>query len=259
VHNALAIARRERRALFDAPTAYAVVALYVALVGGFAFGIDDAFEAGVASPRGVFGWAHLFLVMLAPALTMRLFAEERRAGTMELLQALPLRDGEIVAGKFLAACVLLAGALAATFPMVLTLAWLGVPEVSGPSAPAVVRVVSDTGLDWGGVVTGYLGLFASGAAMCAIGLAASAWSNHSVVAFLLALVLCVFPWAAGLVVGTFPASWQATVTAWTFQAHVEPFFRGVVALGDLAYWCGLVAVALQAACLNLAWRRWSVR
>ncbi len=259
MQNALAIARRESRALFDAPTAYAVVGLYVALVGGFAFGIDDAFDAGVASARGVFGWAHLFLVMLAPALTMRLFAEERRAGTMELLQSLPLRDGEIVAGKFLAACGVLAVALCATLPMVVTLAWLGVPEVSGPSAPAIVRLFADTGLDWGGVVTGYLGLFASGAAMCAIGLAASAWANHSVVAFLLALVLCVFPWAAGLAVGGLPPAWQGAVTAWTFQAHVEPFFRGVVTLGDVVYWTGLVAVALQASAFNLAWRRWSLR
>ena len=257
MQNVLALLRRELGASFDSPMAYFVVPTYVALVGGFALWFDDVFAAGVASPRGVFFWSGLFLVLLAPAVTMRLLAEERRTGSLELLASLPLRDEEVILGKFLAAVVLVATALFATLPMVGMLAWLGTPEVAGDAAPRIVRAFTQTGLDWGPVATGYLGLLLAGSALCAVGLAASAWTSNQVVAFLVALVLSIFPWAAGYFVVRLPADLQPWVMTLTFQPHLDNLFKGVIDTRDLVYWGGVTALFLHAAVYSLERRRWT--
>ncbi len=253
--NVLAILRRELGATFDAPLAYFAIPAYVLLVGGFALWFDDPFLAGVATARGVQAWSGLFLLLLAPAVTMRLFAEERRTGSLELLATLPLRDEELVLGKWLAAVVVLVAAVATTLPMVAMFAWLGTPESAELAAPRLVRALTGEGLDLGPVVTGTLGLTLLAAALAAIGTACSAWTSNQVVAFLVALLLGVFPWAAGTFVDRLPDAMQAAVRVLALQAHVDNFARGVIDLRDLVYWGGCIGLALHAAVYSLERRR----
>ncbi|HND00261.1 MAG TPA: ABC transporter permease subunit, partial [Myxococcota bacterium] len=127
MNNVLAIARRELGAYFDSPLAYFVVPAYVVLVGAFALWFDDLFATGTVGLRSVFFWSGIFQVLLIPAITMRLFAEERRTGSLEMLVTLPVREEELVLGKYLAAMVVVAVALASTFTYPITLLVLGTP------------------------------------------------------------------------------------------------------------------------------------
>jgi ABC-2 type transport system permease protein len=255
MNNVLAILRREVGAYVDAPMAYFAIPVYVVLVGGFALWFDDPFLAGVATSRGVHAWSGLFLVLLAPAVTMRLFAEERRTGSLELLATLPIRDEELVLGKFLAALALLLAAIAATVPMVAMFAWLGTPEIAEGAAPRVWRALTGEGLDPGPLLTGTLGLGLMAAALAAIGTACSAWTSNQVVAFLVALTLGVFPWAAGFFVDRLPVVLQGCVQALAFQPHADALAKGVVDVRDLVYWGGVCGVFLHAAVYSLERRR----
>ena len=180
-----AIFRRELASYFDTPLAAIVVPAFLGLVGAFSLYFQDILDAGVASMRTVFFWSAVFLMLLIPALTMRLLAEEQRTGSVELLVTLPVTAGQIVLGKFLAALALVALALALTFTSPLTLAWLGDPD-PGP------------------ILGGYLGLFLLGASFTAIGTAASAMTRNQVIAFLVALVLCLLPFATGYALAAVP-------------------------------------------------------
>jgi ABC-2 type transport system permease protein len=235
MNNVLAIARRELGAYFDSPLAYFVVPVYAVLVGGFALWFDDVFAAGTVTLRGVFFWSAVFLVLLVPAITMRLFAEERRTGSIEILVTLPVTEGELVLGKYLAAVALVAVAVATTLTYAFTMAWLGVPDaVGGP--PTVVRLFTETGLDYGPAACGYLGLVLLGAALAAIGTAASSLTSNQIVAFLLALVISIFPYV-------------------TFDYHFDNLARGVIDTRNLVFWGSVAAVSLHVAVFNLERRR----
>lgn len=253
--NILTIARRELGAYFDSPLAYVIVPIYVLLVGGFALWFDDVFAAATVSLRGVFFWSGLFLLLLVPAVTMRLFAEERRTGSIELLATLPLTETELVAGKYLAAVVLVALALAATFTYPIMFAVLGVPPAGDDAAPTFLRVFSETNLDWGPALGGYLGLWLLGAALAAIGTAASSITSNQIVAYLLAVLVSVFPWVAGLVLDTVPPAILPVVQYLTFTYHFDNLARGVFDTRDLVYWGGLIGLCLHFAVWTLERRR----
>jgi ABC-2 type transport system permease protein len=254
--NVLAIARRELGAYFDSPLAYFVVPVYVVLVGGFALWFDDLFAAGTASLRTVFFWSAVFLVLLVPAITMRLFAEERRTGSLEILVTLPITEGELVAGKFLAAMGLVSVAVGTTLPYAFTLAWLGTPVVAAPDAPpALLRVFTETGLDLGPAVCGYLGLLLLGAALAAIGTAASSLTSNQIVAFLLALVVSVFPYVTGFFLERVPADLLPLVQYLSFETHFDNLARGVVDTRDLVFWGSIAAASLHVAVFSLERRR----
>jgi ABC-2 type transport system permease protein len=253
--NVSAILRRELGAYFDAPLAYFVVPVYVLLVGAFALWFDDLFAAGVASLRGLFFWASLFLVLLVPAVTMRLFAEERRTGSLELLVTLPVRDEEIVLGKYLAAVVLVGVAVAALLPYALLVAWLGTVQGAEADAPRLLRMFSDTGLDWGPALCGYLGLVLLGAALAAIGTAASAVTSNQIVAFLVSLLVSVVPFVLGFFLERVPVPLLPLAQFVAFQPHVDNLARGVVDTRDLVFWAGLCALALHTAVFSLERRR----
>ena len=160
--NTIAIAWKETKSYFSTPTAYVVGAMYLALTGVF-FVADVTSPFAEASMRGVIQWSSLFIVFLAPLLTMRLLAEEQKMGTLELLLTSPVRDWEIVVGKYLAALATLLVTIAFTLFYVLLLFVFGSPD-SGP------------------VVSAYVGLLLYGAAALAIGLMASSLSGNQIVA-----------------------------------------------------------------------------
>src|SRR5690606_245799 len=173
MRNLLTIFKRELRAYYDSPVAYIVLVAFLVVAGWMFFG--PLFLMGRAEMRsffapGVFSPAAL-LVILIPALTMGLVAEERKTGTIELLTTMPITDWQVVLGKFFAALALVASALVGTF----VFAW----SVSSLGA-----------MDWGPVVSGYFGMLLFSAAMLAIGLACSCMTKDQIVAFIVSFVIC---------------------------------------------------------------------
>ncbi len=238
MRNVLAIFQRELGSYFDSPLAYIVIPAFLSLVGGFSLYFEDVLGAGVASCRSVFFWSAVFYLLLIPAVTMRLFAEEKRSGTLELLVTLPVTEGEMVLGKFLAALGLMTLALALTITYPLTLAHWG-------------------DLDLGPVIGGYLGLFLLGAAFSAIGTAASALTSNQVIAFLMALICCITPFAVGYALAQVPASVLPVVQYLSFEYHFNNLARGVVDSRDLLFYGSVVALFLHIAVFSLERRRLS--
>ena len=125
MRNVLAIFRREFASYFDSPLAYIVIPAFLMLVGGFSLFFQDLIGGGVATMRPVFFWSAVFYLLLIPAVTMRLFAEENRTGSIELLVTMPISEGQMVLGKYLAALALMTLALGLTITYPLTLSSLG--------------------------------------------------------------------------------------------------------------------------------------
>ncbi|MSP54002.1 MAG: ABC transporter [Myxococcales bacterium] len=253
----LAIMRRELASAFDQPFAYFLVPIYGLLVGGFSLWFDDVFSAGTATMRGVFFWAGFFLLILVPALTMRVFAEERRSGTLEILATLPISESELVLGKFLAAWGLVGVLVASTLGYPLMLAWLSTPATIAGSgdAPVFVRMFSECGLDWGPVFGGYLGLLLLGAALTAIGLASSASTSNPIIAFLTTLALTTFPFVLGLFLDRVPPALLPLFQYGSFGYHFDSLARGVIDARDLVFWGGLTGLGLHCAVWLLEKRR----
>ena len=238
MRNVLAIFRRELGSYFDTSLAYIVVPVFLILVGGFSLFFQDVFTAGVASMRTVFFWSAIFFLLLIPAVTMRLFAEEKRTGSIEMLVTLPVTEGEVVLGKYLASLSLMTIALALTVTYPITLGMLGE-------------------MDWGPVVGGYLGLFLLGAAFAAIGTAASALTTNQVVSFLLALMLCLLPFASGYALARVPAVILPVVQYISFEYHFNNLSRGVLDSRDLIFYVSVVGLFLHLAVWSLERRRLS--
>jgi ABC-2 type transport system permease protein len=236
MRNVLAIFRREFASYFDSPLAYIVVPAFLILVGGFSLYFQDIYAAGVATMRTVFFWSAVFYLLLIPAVTMRLFAEERRTGSLELLVTLPITEAELVLGKYLAALALMATALALTIGYPISLDLLG-------------------DLDWGPVAGGYLGMFLLGASFAAIGTAASSLTSNQVVAFLMALVMCLVPFATGFALGRVPAGLLPVVQYLSFDYHFNNLSRGVIDSRNLIFYGSVVAMFLHVAVFSLERRR----
>ena len=236
--NVTAVFRRELAAYFDSPLAYIVIPVFLGLVAAFSLWFQDIFSAGVATLRTVFFWSAVFYLLLAPAVTMRLFSEEWRTGSMEILATLPISEAQVVLGKYLAALALLTIALGLTGSYAITLSLLG-------------------DLEWGPVMGGYVGLFFLGAAYCAIGTAASAFTANQVVAFLLSLVLCLIPFATGFFLHKVPSAILPVVQYISFDYHFNNLARGVLDTRDLIFYGSVVLLGLFVAVFALSRRRLS--
>jgi ABC-2 type transport system permease protein len=230
--NVLAVFRRELSSSFDSPLAYIVVPVFLGLVATFTLWFQDIFAQGVVSLRTFFFWTSLFFVVLVPAITMRLFAEERRTGSLELLVTLPISELQVVLGKYLSALALLVVALLLTATYPVSMASLGA-------------------LDWGPVVGGYLGLLLLGSALCGIGVAASALTTNQVVAFLMSMVLCLLPFAMGSFLHKVPAGLLPVVQYLSMDYHFDNLARGVVDSRNLFYFLSVGAMGLSVAVLAL--------
>lgn len=199
MHATLTIARRELAAYFSAPLAYVFIVIFLLATGVFTFYIGDFFNRGQADLKSFFSfhpWLYLFLI---PAISMRLWAEERRGGTIELLMTLPVPLSSAVLGKFLAAWLFTAIALALTFPIWITVNILGNP-------------------DNGVIFAGYIGsLFMSGAYL-AIGACISATTKNQVIAFVVSVAVCFLFLVSGL-----------PIVLDVFRAWTPPFFTDVLA------------------------------
>ncbi len=231
-----AIFRRELSSYFDSPMAYIVIPVFLVLVGGFSLYFQDLLGGGLATMRPVFFWSSVFMLLLIPAITMRLFSEEHRLGSIELLVTLPVSESAIVLGKYLAAFALVAVAIAMTL-----------------TYPVTLMILSD--VDLGPIVGGYIGLLCLGAAFTAIGTATSVGTRNQIVAFLLALGICMLPFASGFALGQVPAVILPLVQFLSFETHFNNLARGVIDSRDLIFYGSIVALFLHIAVFGLERRR----
>ncbi|HEB77030.1 MAG TPA: ABC transporter permease [Methylothermaceae bacterium] len=230
------ICRRELAGYFATPLAYVFLVMFLILSGVFTFYLGGFYERGQADLQPFFDyhpWLYLFLI---PAVSMRLWAEERRSGTIELLLTLPVRLRDAVLGKFLAAWGFTALALALTFPLWLTVNWLGDP-------------------DNGVILAAYLGSWLMAGAYLAIGECLSAATVNQVIAFILTVVVCFAFTAAGspVVLDAFyrwaPGWLVDSVAALSFLTHFHAISRGVLDLKDVLFFVIMIAAWLTACAL----------
>ena len=229
----LTIAKRELVGYFTSPVAYVFLVIFLLLTGFFTFTAGNFFERGEASLAAFFGWHPWVYLVLVPAVGMRMWAEERRSGTLELLLTMPITTWQAIIAKFLASWIFLAVALALTFPAIITVNVLGSP-------------------DNGMIAAGYLGsLFLAGAYL-AIACMTSAMTRNQVVAFILSVVICLFLIIAGfnpvtdLLVRWASPAFVDTVAAFSVITHFDGFQRGVIDTRDLVFFLSLIGFALFA-------------
>lgn len=239
MRKALLLAKREWWAAFDSPVAYLVLAALPVLTATFFFLLGDFFAAGSADLRSFFALLPVMFMLITPAITMRMWSEELRSGTEELLFSYPFRVRELVLGKFLGAWALLAMALLATALTPITVAWLGP-------------------LDLGPFIGGYFGALMLGGACVAAGLFLSAVTRNQIVAWLLGVLLLALlnlPAVLAPLIAKSPG-WSRLLLSLDMNERFAAMSRGVLAIGDLSYFIGLIALFL---CLNglvLERRRW---
>ncbi|MFC6440575.1 ABC transporter permease [Bowmanella sp. JS7-9] len=231
--NTLIILRREFSSFFATPVAYVFIAIFLSLSAVFTFSFGSLYERGQADLLPFFNfhpWLYLFLV---PAMAMRSWSEERKSGSIELLMTLPISVWQAMLGKFLAAWLVLGLALALTFPLWLTVNYLGNP---------------DNGI----ILAAYLGSWLMSGAFLAIGMCMSALSKSQVIAFILAVVVCfLFVLSgSGLILNAFndvlPVLVLDTLASFSFLSHFDAMAKGVIALNDVGYFVLVALVWLYA-------------
>jgi ABC-2 type transport system permease protein len=233
MRNVTAILKRELYGYFSTPVAYVFIVIFLFLTGVFTFYIGAFYERGQADLEPFFRfhpWLYLFLI---PAIAMRLWSEERKTGTIELLMTLPVSTGEAVLGKFLAAWVFAGIALALTFPMWITVNYLGDPDNTV-------------------IVAGYIGSFLMAGGFLAIGSCISALTRSQVIAFVVSVVICFlfilsgFPLVLDFFRGWAPHALVDAVASLSFLTHFEAIRKGVIDLRDLIYYLVLISFWLYA-------------
>ncbi len=231
------IASRELSSFFDSLTAYILLVAFLGFSGFFTwlFG-SDVFLIGQASLRGFFGIAYWTLFFFIPAITMRLLAEEKRSGTLELLLTKAVTDRQLVVGKFLAALILILIALAFTLIYVVTLANIG-------------------NLDNGGVISGYLGLILMSAAYISIGIFASSLTQNQIVAFLMSLFISLFFHLLFDMLAIDASTFLGQIFHYlSLSNHYQSITRGVIDSKDLIFFISIVVLGLYLAELSLGRR-----
>jgi len=229
----LNVMRRELSGYFSTPVAWVFIVIFLVMAGVFTFYIGSFYDRGIADLDPFFTfhpWLYLFLV---PAIAMRLWAEERRSGTIELLLTLPLTPWQAVLGKFLAAWLFVGLALLLTFPVWLTVNYLGDP-------------------DNGVIAAAYIGSWLMAGGFLAIGSCMSALTRNQVVAFILSVVVCFafllsgLPMVTDLFSAWAPQSLLDAIAGFSFLSHFSTISRGVIDLRDLVYFGLVIGVWLLA-------------
>lgn len=234
--------RRELRSYFATPVAYVFIVIFLVLSSAFTFYLGNLYERGQADLLPFFTfhpWLYLFLV---PAVSMRLWSEERKSGTIELLLTLPVTMWQAVLGKFLAAWAFIGIALVLTFPMVLTVGYLGSP-------------------DYGIIFTSYLGSFLLAGAYLAVTCLFSAMSKNQVISFVLSVVACFAMVMLGVGVftdflnGFLPVRISEAISAFSFFTHFQSFQRGLLDSRAIIYFVSMIGFMLTANAIVLEMKK----
>ena len=242
MRNLLVLFRRELTGYFATPVAYVFIFFFLVLMGGLTFNLNSFYERGQADLQPFFNWHPWVYLFFVPAIAMRLWAEERRAGTIELLMTLPVTLGQVVVSKFLAAWAFIGLALALTFPMVWTVNYLGSP-------------------DNGVIAAGYAGSFLMAGAYLAIGSAVSALTRNQVIAFVVSVAICFLMNLAGLpavvsvVEGVLPEALVEGVASLSFLTHFDAVTKGVIDARDLLFYLSVMGCFLVANAIVLAYTK----
>jgi len=234
----LAIAKRELDGYFTTPIAYIFIVIYLVLSGLLTFYLGGFYEKEQADLSAFFGFQPWLYLLLVPAVSMRLWAEERQSGSIELLMTLPVTLWQAVLGKFLAAWLFIGLALSLTFPIWITVNYLGSP-------------------DNGAILTAYLASFLMAGAFLAIGSCVSAANRNQVVAFIITIALCFilmmagFPLVLDLLSTWLPASVINAIANLGFLIHFQDLSKGVLELADIAFFVLVIGTWLYATAVVL--------
>jgi ABC-2 type transport system permease protein len=229
--NIWTVAKRELTGFFASPVAYVFIVIFLLLAGFFTFMAGGFFEVGEANLKSFFVWLPWLYLFLVPAVGMRLWSEERRQGTLELLLTMPITTWQAITGKFLASWMILALALVLTFPVVLTVNYLGSP-------------------DNGVIFCGYCGSLLLAGAYLAITSMTSAMTRNQVVSFIVSVVICLFlimcgyPPVTNLLVRWANAGFIEFITGLSVLTHFEGFQKGVLDSRDLIFFLSLIGFSL---------------
>ena len=234
--NTFNIALKETKLYFGTPAAYIVGAMFLGLTGVF-FVADVTAPFAEAGVRGIVDWASFFVIFLAPLLTMRLLAEEQKLGTLELLLTSPVRDWEVVLGKYIASFLILAAILAVTLYYVVILYSFGDPD-TGP------------------VLSGYLGLLLYGASALAIGLLGSSLSSNQIVAAVVGIAILLMLSFVNLIAEIVTGVASEVFNGMSMNEHIIDFSRGVIDTSSVVFFLSLTAVFLFLTIRSLETRRW---
>jgi len=237
-----ALFRRELKSYFATPVAYVFIVIFLVLMGTFTFYLGGFYERGQADLRPFFNfhpWLYLFLVT---ALSMRLWAEERKSGSIELLMTLPVTPWQAVLGKYLAAWAFTGLALALTFPIWVTVNYLGDP-------------------DNGAILTAYIGSLLMAGGFLAIGSCLSAFTRNQVIAFVISVVVCFgfllsgFPLVLDVFSGWAPQALVDGIASLSFLTHFANISRGVIDFRDIVFFGLLIGTFLYANTIVLQWKQ----
>ena len=233
VHNSLAVFKRELKSYFQSPVAYVFMVAFLVLTQFLTFYVVfPLFERGTAELFPFFFWIPWVFLLLVPASTMGLWAEERRTGTIELLLTMPITMCQAIMGKFLAAWLFISLGIVLTFPLVATVAYLGNPDI-------------------GAILAGYFGAFMLAGTCVSVGMLASSLTRSQVISFVLSLIICLVFLLAGWppITGLF-AQWAPNVAeliaSCSFITHFESMQRGVIDLRDLVYFASVMIFMIAA-------------
>jgi ABC-2 type transport system permease protein len=231
--NIKTIAKRELVAYFASPVAYVFIVIFLLLAGFFTFMISGFFEQNQASLNSFFYWHPWLYLFLVPAIGMRLWSEERRLGTMELLLTMPITPWQAIVGKFLASWIFLGIALALTFPIAITVNYLGSP-------------------DNGVIVASYVGSFLMGGTYLAVTCMTSAMTRNQVISFIISVVICFLLILVGYppvtnflyqVMG-FQSGLVETIASFSVMTHYDGFQKGILDSRDLIFFLSVMVFSL---------------
>jgi len=235
MHQILVLAKKEFRSYFDSPVAYVVITLFL-LISGWQFS-TTLFLANTADLRTLFGIIRFILLFFIPALSMRLISEERRLGTIELLMTLPVKDWQLVLGKFLAAYLLIIVTILLTLVHYFTIAALGEP-------------------DFGAVIGGYIGLILVVGVYLSIGIFTSSLTQNQIVAFIVSFVIIFMFFILDKIILFFPGFIGNLFEYLSTDYHFNNISRGVIDSRNLIYYGSMIFVFLFLAVQSLESRKW---
>ncbi|CAN2048519.1 ABC-2 type transport system permease protein [Candidatus Magnetomoraceae bacterium gMMP-1] len=221
------VMKRELSSYFGSPVAYVFIVIFLLLIGFFTFSVSHFYEAGQADLRSFFEWHPWLFLFLIPSVAMKLWADERRTGTIELIMTLPITLTEVILGKFLAAWIFIGIALFLTFPLVFTVMYLGSPDI-------------------GAIFCAYIGSFLMSGAYLSVGSMTSSMTRSQVISFILAVVICLFMVLAGwppvteALSGWAPLWLVNTIAGFSFMSHFQSIQRGMLDLRDFIYYFSVI-------------------
>jgi ABC-2 type transport system permease protein len=235
MNKTLVIARKETRIFFNSPATYIVLVVFLVLNAWFF--TSAIFLNAKAEMRGLFNILPMVYLFFIPAITMGLIAKEKNSGTLEVLATLPVKESQIIIGKYLASLSVLAVGLILTFIHLLTIMIFG------------------QHLDYGAICLGYVGLFLLGAVYCAIGIFGSSIHRNQIVAFIISFAIVFVLFIFEYILFFMPGSIAGFIQYLSFGYHIDNFFRGIIDTRDLIYYFSLIVLFLRLATLMLETRK----